>query len=89
MILILAEKPSAAANFAKALGGYSGKYNNEEYTIVASHGHLYEFVDPSEQVSDLLKDRYKSWDPSYLPWNEKDFKWVKTRKADSGLLRRG
>lgn len=45
MIGILAEKPSAARNFAKALGGSAtgGTYNGEQYIIVAAAGHLYEF----------------------------------------------
>ena len=83
MILILAEKPSAARNFAKALGGTSGTYNGEAYKITASHGHLYEYTDPDKMVSDDLTSRYKSWDIGYLPWNPDDFNWKKVRKADS------
>ena len=33
MELILAEKPSAARNFAKALGGKTGNYAGTEYKI--------------------------------------------------------
>ena len=50
MIGILAEKPSASRNFAKALGGMSGTYQGQQYMIVASRGHLYEFMDPEKQV---------------------------------------
>ena len=38
MILILAEKPSAKRNFAKALGGSSGSYAGMQYKICALMG---------------------------------------------------
>ena len=50
MIGILTEKPSAARNFAKALGGMSGTYQGQPYVIVNARGHLYEYADPHEQV---------------------------------------
>ena len=37
---ILCEKPSAARNFAKALGGMRGTYNGEQYVITNTVGHL-------------------------------------------------
>ena len=81
MIGILCEKPSAAKNFANALGGMNGTYNGEEYVIVASHGHLYGFDDdPKNQVPEELQERYASWDISNLPWNEMDFKWKYVQK---------
>lgn len=83
MIGILTEKPSQMKNFAKALGGNSGTYNGEQYVLVASHGHLYEFKDPSEQVAADLQGKYKSWDLNFLPWDEKDFKWVYQKKSDA------
>ena len=46
MLGILTEKPSAARNFAKALGGMNGVFEGEEYRIVTARGHLYEFADP-------------------------------------------
>lgn len=85
MIGILCEKPSAARNFATALGGMSGTYNGESYTIVASHGHLYGFSkDPENHVAKDLKDQYSNWALSNLPWNENDFKWkvVANDKSD-------
>lgn len=82
MIGILTEKPSAARNFAKALGGMSGTYNGEQYIIVNARGHLYEFADPSKQVSSALSSQYKSWDLKNLPWNERDFKWKREKKKD-------
>lgn len=82
LIGILTEKPSAARNFAKALGGMSGTYNGEQYTITNARGHLYEFVEPSGQVVPALSSRYKSWDLKNLPWNEKDFQWKREKKKD-------
>ena len=83
LIGILTEKPSASRNFAKALGGMKGTYNGENYVIVASRGHLYEFVDPVDQVKgDALQEKYRSWSLQYLPWDEKDFAWKKTLKKD-------
>lgn len=81
MIGILTEKPSAARNFAKALGGMSGNYNGEQYTITNARGHLYEFADPSAQVAPALSARYKSWDLKNLPWNERDFQWKREKKT--------
>ena len=84
MIGILCEKPSAARNFAKALGGFSGTYNGENFTIVASHGHLYGLDDePGNQVNQSLKARYQNWNLDNLPWNEEDFNWVYTVKDKS------
>ena len=83
LIGILCEKPSAARNFAAALGGKTGSYNGEQYLIVAAHGHLYKFVDPSEMVSPALKERYKNWDIANLPWDAKDFKWKYGKKKDA------
>jgi DNA topoisomerase-3 len=79
MIGILCEKPSAGRNFAAALGGKEGTYNGEKYKIVTSHGHLYGLdSDPSKQVDKVLEEQYKSWEPTYLPWNESDLRWKYT-----------
>ena len=75
MIGILCEKPSAARNFANALGGMRGQYNGESYMIVAARGHLYGFKKPHEQVSSAQSSWYESWDMTHLPWNERDFQW--------------
>lgn len=75
MIGILTEKPSAAANFATALGGMSGTYNGERYVIVNSVGHIYQYKDPQEQVEEKLVKKYRLWNLSNLPWNENDFSW--------------
>ena len=78
MIGILAEKPSAARNFAKALGGTQGTYNGEQFTIVAARGHLYEFQPPEVQVP-----MYKQWSLSKLPWDEEVFTWKRMPKKDT------
>ena len=82
MIGILAEKTSAADNMAKALGGMIGTYNGEQYIIMAARGHLYELDDPDKQVDKALAAKYRSWELSNLPWNEKDFKWNYRKQKD-------
>ena len=82
MLGILCEKPSAARNFAKALGGMSGSFDGVDYVIANARGHLYEFDDPSEMVAEDLKSKYKFWDLANLPWNEKDFRWSYRKKKD-------
>lgn len=88
MIGILAEKPSAARDFAKALGGSmsGGTYNGEQYIIVAARGHLYEFKDPSKMVPPSLSTQYRDWNIGNLPWNEKDFTWEREPKKDTKQL---
>ncbi|GAA3137889.1 DNA topoisomerase-3 [Kribbella aluminosa] len=73
---ILTEKPSAARHFAAALGGKSGSYNGERFVIAHARGHLYEFVDPHQMVSDpALAGRYHRWDLANLPWDPRDLTW--------------
>ena len=84
MIGILNEKPSQMRNFSAALGGNTGKYNGEEYVLVAARGHLYEYAKPEEQVSPALTSKYKAWNIENLPWNEKDFLWKRDKKEDVG-----
>lgn len=79
-IAILAEKPSAARNMSKALGGMSGTYNGEEYIICHALGHLYEFADPDKQVDADKQAKYKSWLLENMPWDPNDFKWKYVKK---------
>ncbi|WP_087873254.1 toprim domain-containing protein [Arthrobacter globiformis] len=73
---ILTEKPSAARHFAQALGGNSGTYNGVHLVIAHARGHLYEFVDPHNMVSDPdLAERYQNWDLHNLPWDPDDLDW--------------
>lgn len=82
-VLVVAEKPSAARNMSKALGGMSGSYQGTDYEIVALRGHLYEFAEPGEQVDAALVSKYKSWALSDLPWDPADVAWK--RKAKDGV----
>lgn len=83
MIGLVCEKPSQARNFAKALGGMSGKFNGEDYLIVALRGHLYTFVEPHLQVPAELKEKYHSWNLINLPWDETDFEWKYTEIGET------
>src|SRR5947208_12336429 len=62
--LIITEKPSVAADIAKALGGFKkGKdyYDNEKYVISWAVGHLFELAVPAS-----MKEQDK-WDMTKLP----------------------
>ncbi|MFC0290603.1 DNA topoisomerase [Bombilactobacillus bombi] len=77
--LILAEKPSAAKKFQKALGGTKGTFSGHSFQIVASHGHLMAFKEPTAMLKDQsLVTKYQSWDIKDLPWNPRDFTWQRT-----------
>ena len=58
-IVIVTEKPSAAKNFAQALGGVAGTYKGENYLITHLRGHLYEYVEPEKQVPASLSAQYR------------------------------
>ena len=77
MILVLAEKPSAARNFAKALGGDSGSYNGEEYKICPLRGHTRGLLDPEDQVPEEHYKEVAAWSLDYLPWDLSQFAWKK------------
>lgn len=77
MELILAEKPSAARNFAKALGGKTGSYAGTEYKITNLRGHVMGLLPPDRQVPADKADFYKSWELENLPWDLDDFAWKK------------
>lgn len=80
---ILCEKPSAARNFATALGGKTGTFAGTEYIITASRGHLYGLAMPEKQVNEDKADEYRNWSLSNLPWDLKDFRWMKVKKPDT------
>ncbi|MCZ9635033.1 toprim domain-containing protein, partial [Rhodococcus sp. BH5] len=82
---ILTEKPSAARNFAAALGGMSGTFDGTDYVIVHARGHLLELKDPAAMVPASISEKYKSWDLEHLPWNARDFRWEReVRRTVSG-----
>lgn len=83
---ILTEKPSAARNFAKALGGQSGTYNGEDYVIVFARGHLFELKQPVDQVAPAKRERYGSWALKDLPWDVTDFAFEREKKKDTSKL---
>lgn len=83
---ILAEKPSAARNFAKALGGQSGTYNGEDYVIAFARGHLFELKQPVDQVVSAKRERYGSWALKDLPWDVTDFAFKREKKKDTSKL---
>lgn len=81
-LCIICEKPSAAQDFAKALGGMSGSFDGKSYQIIALAGHTMEFKMPNEMVSAEKSAQYKSWDIEYLPWNVTDMDF--SRRAQKG-----
>lgn len=83
---ILTEKPSAARNFAKALGGQSGTYNGEDYVIVFARGHLFELKQPVDQVVSAKREKYGSWALKDLPWDFNDFAFEREKKKDTSKL---
>lgn len=83
---ILAEKSSAARNFAKALGGQSGTYNGESYVIAFARGHLFELKQPVDQVAPAKRERYGSWALKDLPWDVNDFTFEREKKKDTSKL---
>ena len=87
-VLIVAEKPSAARNFAKALGGMSGAFEGTAYAIVPLRGHLYEFADVADQVPAAQHEHYKKWALSGLPWDETQFAWKRMIRGDAAAVAR-
>lgn len=83
---ILAEKPSAARNFAKALGGQIGTYNGEDYVIAFARGHLFELKQPVDQVAPAKRAKYASWALKDLPWDPNDFAFEREKKKDTSKL---
>ena len=77
---ILTEKPSAARNFAKALGGQKGTYNGENYVIAFARGHLFELKQPVDQVDPSKRAKYASWVLSDLPWDLNDLAFEREKK---------
>lgn len=84
---VVAEKPSAARNMAKALGGTKGVYDGTDFVIANLRGHLYEFKDPSEMVATADEAaRIKRWSLGDLPWDYNAFDWTRTQRDSVGSL---
>lgn len=73
--LIITEKPSAAQNFVKALGGKVGQFEGNNFNITNLRGHVMTLKEPEEMVPAELQKAYKSWTLKYMPWQISDFKW--------------
>ncbi|TVV31228.1 DNA topoisomerase [Weissella cibaria] len=76
--LIITEKPSAAQNFVKALGGKVGQFEGNNFNITNLRGHVMTLKEPEEMVPAELQKAYKSWTLKYMPWQISDFKWQRT-----------
>lgn len=86
-VVILTEKPSAASNFAKALGGNSGSFDGVNYKIVHSAGHVFEFPKDPSKLTKGKEKFYETWSWNNLPWDPSDFEWQKKmKKGTSGLI---
>lgn len=79
MQCVLCEKPSAMKNYSLALGGNKGTFNNKEYEIVCSVGHIFSYVkEMKNQVVDTsTAEKYENWDVNNLPWDYKNIKFIK------------
>ncbi|KQY91011.1 hypothetical protein ASD24_24765 [Paenibacillus sp. Root52] len=85
--LLLAEKPSAANNFAKALGGMTGTFNGKPYKVQTLYGHMLEFVEPHEMVrGDEAKERFKLWTGNAMPWDPKELTWKKQAQVTTNAV---
>ncbi|MGX1195865.1 DNA topoisomerase [Metabacillus sp. SLBN-84] len=83
--LLLAEKPSAAKNFAKALGGMNGTYDGQAYQVQSLYGHMLEFVEPHEMVGDREKVDFQSWEPGTMPWDIRQLNWKKQAQKSKNM----
>lgn len=91
---ILAEKPSQARNFAKALcakkgklsGTFEGTFEGTPFIIAHALGHVVEFVKPEGNVPAEKRARYLSWKLDLLPWDESDFLWKYKVRGDTASV---
>jgi DNA topoisomerase-3 len=96
-VIIVAEKPSAARAFGKALGGREGHLaDGRSYQIVNLRGHLFEHQPPMRQpipgsaqsAAKLGGKGIGEWvadpaaNPGSLPWDHRAFVWLREPKAD-------
>lgn len=81
--LIIAEKPSVAADLAKALGKFKkfdDRYEGEEYVVSWAVGHLVELVMPED-----IDESLKRWSLTTLPIVPKKFKTKPIEKTKKRL----
>lgn len=82
--LVIAEKPSMAADLARVVETFSKEkdyYESENYIITWAIGHLLEFFDPEE-----IDAKYKSWLLQDLPIIPEKFSY-KVKKGQSDRVR--
>lgn len=89
--LLIAEKPSAAKNMAKALGGMNGTFEGQPYKIVPLYGHMLEFTEPHLMVDGKTDQQsVQSWTPGEMPWDISQFNWKripqKTKNPKTGKV---
>lgn len=82
-LLIIAEKPTAARNFQKALGGASGTFEGDEYVIVNLFGHVLAHESPEKTAYPQYKETVGGFtNLENLPW---DYRWFDfERKVPAG-----
>lgn len=80
MYLLLAEKPSAAAQFVKAFGGERGTFEGQPYRIMALRGHMMEYIEPHEMVDETLAPSYKDWSLDAPLWSLQDMRFMRRPK---------
>lgn len=82
-LLIIAEKPSAAGHFSKALGGSSGMFEGDEYRIVNLFGHILAHETPEKQAYPQFRETVGGFgNLKSLPW---DYRWFEfDRKVPFG-----
>lgn len=83
--LLIVEKPSAAKNFAKALGGMTGNRNGQAFKIQALVGHMLSYVEPHEMVPEDMSEQFKSWDIATMPWDATKLSWQKRPQVTKNM----
>lgn len=79
-LLIINEKPTAAAAFAKALGGQSGTFNGNEYAVTNLYGHVVNNGVPDETALAEYKERVgKFANLDGIPWS---YTWFDFNKKE-------
>src|ERR687897_736726 len=81
--LIIAEKPSVAADIARALGGFARKgdyFEGDKYVLSSAVGHLLELALPQEH--DVKRGK---WSFTHLPVIPPHFELAPIEKAENRL----
>lgn len=79
-LLIICEKASAARNFAKALGGVSGTFNNHSYVITNLQGHILEMNRPDIAAKPMYRETVGGFSHlGGIPWKHTYFDFDKKK----------